>query len=201
MKTILTFSLSIILGMGWLSLPVKAYPPAVGITGNSPSCLACHISNGPWNDNADMIVDILDKDTKVSLKQQDGSFLIEVLKNQTRKVLTILGRKAGEKAEIPNRNAWLYVDQSIIGKTNFSTFPTGWEVNLPMACRLVGDKSDKYPGAALTVLPMSIRATDNAQNGTVMLQVMLTKGEAVKGKAKEGMIGNYYERQIHLVVK
>jgi hypothetical protein len=112
-----------------------------------------------------------------------------------------MGRKAGDKADSPYRNAWLYVDPKTIGSGSLSTFPAGWEVNLPMACRLVGDALENYVGARVTVLPMTIRATETAQNGTLILQAMLTKGESVKGKAKEGMMGNYYERTVKLTVK
>jgi hypothetical protein len=47
---------------------------------------------------------------------------------------------------------------------------------------------------------MSIRAGDDAQDTELQLQVMLTRGESVKGKAKEGMKGNYFERIIRLKV-
>lgn len=73
-------------------------------------------------------------------------------------------------------------------------------MNLPMACRIVGDKLEGYGGAKITVLPMSIRPGDDAQDAELMLQVMLTKGESVKGKAKEGMVGNYFEKIVHLKV-
>ena len=42
--------------------------------------------------------------------------------------------------------------------------------------------------------------TDNAADATVMLQVMLTKGETVKGNAKQGMTANYFERTLRLKV-
>lgn len=182
---------------------VKAfsYPPAVGILGNSPNCLTCHVSNGPWAEDEFLIVDILEKETKKSLMQADGTFLIEVSRNETRTVLTVIGRKAGDGAEAPYRHAWLYVDPQTIGNAALSKFPPGWEVNLPMACRIVGDSADAYPGARLTVLPMSIHPTETAQNGSLTLQVMLTKGDAVKGKAKEGIMGNYHEREVTLFVK
>ena len=41
---------------------------------------------------------------------------------------------------------------------------------------------------------------DDAQDAELKLQVMLTKGESVKGKAKEGMMGNYFERLVRLKV-
>ena len=201
MRMAKSIGLGMILAVGFLSSPARAYPPAVGILGNSPNCLTCHVSNGPWPEDANQIVDILDKETKTSLKQADGSFLIEVPRYQTRTVLTVLGRKVDDPQPAPYRNAWLYVDPQTIGSGLLSTFPVGWEVNLPMACRLVGDKSEIYPAAQISVLPMSLRPTETAQNGTLVLQAMLTKGESVKGKAKEGMTGNYYERTVRLVVK
>ena len=82
-----------------------------------------------------------------------------------------------------------------------SKFAAGWEVNLPMACRLVGDKLDSYPGAKGTILPLSVRPTDAASDATITLQVMLTSGKTVKGKANEGMVGNYFERILHLKVE
>lgn len=73
-------------------------------------------------------------------------------------------------------------------------------MNLPASCRIVGDALDVYPGARITVLPMSIRPSDGAQDAEVVLQVMLTKGESVKGRAREGMIGSYFERKVKLKV-
>ncbi len=201
MKKVVLLVPGLILGISLFHFAVYAYPPAVGITGNSPNCLACHVSNGPWADDEYLVLDILDKESGSSLRQADGSFVVEVPRNQTRTVLTVMGRKSGDNTNAPYRNAWLYVDPSTIGNAGFSTFPAGWEVNLPMACRIVGDKSDSFPGAAVTVLPMRLRATDAAQDGVLMLQAMLTYGEAVKGKANEGMIGNYYERIVQLLVK
>ncbi|HEX7343296.1 MAG TPA: hypothetical protein VF398_03470, partial [bacterium] len=133
------------------SIPAAAYPPAVGILGSSPNCLTCHVSNGPWQEDEFLILDVLDKETKQSLKHLDGTFLLEVPKGQTRTVLTVMGRRAGDKAELPYRNAWLYVDPQTIGSGTLSTFPAGWEVNLPMACRIIGDVVENYPGAKVTV--------------------------------------------------
>ena len=196
-----SIGLGMILAVGFLSAPTGAYPPAVGILGNSPNCLACHVSNGPWSEDEFLIMDIRDKETKASLKQSDGSFKIEVARGEKRTLLTVIGRAAEDSIEAPYRNAWLYVDSKTIGAGTLSTFPAGWEVNLPMACRIVGDVVETHPGAKVTVLPMTIRATETAQNGILTLQAMLTKGEAVKGKAKEGMIGNYFERKVFLVIK
>ena len=45
----------------------SAYPPAVGILGESRDCLACHAENGPWVDEAGTIVDIVDAATGKSI--------------------------------------------------------------------------------------------------------------------------------------
>ncbi len=177
-----------------------SYPPAVGIVGKSKNCLVCHANNGPWQDEKSTIIDILDKETKKSLKQADSSFLIEVQRGEIRTVLTVIGRKKGDKAEAPYRNAWLYVDPRRIKSNSLSKFAPGWSVNLPMACRIVGDKLGGFEEAKITALPMSIRPGDDAQDTELQLQVMLTRGESVKGKAKKGMKGNYFERIIRLKV-
>ncbi|NIO19329.1 MAG: hypothetical protein GTN76_00930 [Candidatus Aenigmarchaeota archaeon] len=179
---------------------IFSYPPAVGIVGKAKNCLVCHVNNGPWQDMENTIIDILDKKTKKSFIQADGSFLIEALRGKTTTFLTVIGRKRGDKAEAPYRNAWLYVDPERIKSDSLSKFAPGWNVNLPMACRIVGDNLEGFEGAKITALPMSIRAGDDAQDAELLLQVMMTKGESVKGKAKEGMIGNYFERFVRLKV-
>ena len=184
-----------------LGSALSAYPPAVGILGKSQNCLSCHVNNGDWVDGPDLVIDILDKNTNTSLKQPDGSFLLAVKRGQTATVLTVIGYRTTDEKLIPYRNAWLFVDTARISASSLSKFASGWEVNLPMACRLVGDKLDGYPDAHLTVLPMTVRPTDAAGDGTVTLQVMLTKGESVKGKAREGMIGSYFERTLRLKVE
>ncbi|MBU0519459.1 hypothetical protein KKA00_10285 [bacterium] len=177
-----------------------AYPPAVGILGDAENCLVCHVSNGPWGNEEAIIIDIIDRDTKGSLKQADGSFLIEAKRGETKTVLTVIGRSKSDTEEAPYRNAWLYLDPET-SSASLSKFAPGWDVNLPMACRIVGDKIDVYEDARITVLPMSIRPNDAAQESELVLQVMLTKGEAVKGKPKEGITGNYFERKVCLIVK
>ena len=177
-----------------------SYPPAVGLLGKSKNCLVCHANNGPWQDEENTIIDILDKETKKSLAQPDGSFLIEAQRGQIKTVLTVIGRKKKDKEEAPYRNAWLYVDAKRIKNNSLLKFAPGWSVNLPMACRIVGDKLGGFNGAKITVLPMSVRPGDDAQDTELTLQVMMTKGESVKGKAKEGMKGNYFERVVRLKV-
>lgn len=179
---------------------VIAYPPAVGILGKSQNCLDCHINNGSWVDGSDLIIDIIDKNTNTSLRQPDGSFLLTVKRNEAVTVLTLIGYKTSDENLIPYRNAWLYTDPNRIESSSLSKLPPGWEANLPMACRIVGDKFESHPDARLTVLPMTIRPSDSAIDGTVTLQVMLTGGETAKGNPKKGMIGNYFERIVHLRV-
>ena len=192
LKGIIT--VAIILG----SSSAQAYPPAVGILGQSPACTTCHVSNGPWTDEARTIIDIVDGDTKQSLRSEDGSFLIEVHRGDTRTLLTVIG--CAKECAPPLRNAWLYVDPQQIATSGLSKFAPGWDVNLPMACRIVGDKLDAYPDTHITVLPMTVRPMDAARNAALELQVMLTKGESVKGKAKEGLISNYFVRTVNLKV-
>jgi hypothetical protein len=178
----------------------RAYPPAVGILGKAKNCMACHVNNGPWKDDAKTIIEVLDADTKKSLRQDNGSFLIEAKRGMARTVLTVIGRGKGDAVEAPYRNAWLYLDPTTVESAVLSKFAPGWDVNLPMSCRLVGDLLAGFEEAKVSVLPMTIRPTDAARDGELILQVMLTKGEAVKGKAREGMIGSYFERKVRLKV-
>jgi hypothetical protein len=178
-----------------------AYPPAVGILTNSKNCLSCHTNNGQWNDDEKTIIDILDKDTKKSFKQPDGTFLIETKRWEQKTVLTVIGRKKDNAIPVPYRNAWLYIDPTTIGTNSLSKFAPGWDVNLPISCRLVGDKLPGYENADITSLPMTIQPLSNAKDAEMQLQVMLTKGESMKGNAQEGMSGNYFERKVILRVK
>ena len=178
-----------------------AYPPAVGILSNSKNCMSCHSNNGPWKEDNKLIIDILDMDTKKSLKQPNGSFLIEIERWEQKTVLTVIGHKRDNSVAVPYRNDWLYIDPQTIGTYSLSKFAPDWDVNLPMACRVVGDKLLGYEDAYITSLPMTIQPLNNAKNAELQLQVMLTKGESVKGNAQEGMSGNYFERKVKLVVK
>jgi hypothetical protein len=177
-----------------------AYPPAVGILGKATNCLACHVSNGPWKDDDTTVIDILDRDTRGSLRRADNSFQLEVTRGQVRTVLTVIGVRGPPGIETPYRNAWLYVDPRTIGSSALSKFAPGWEVNLPMSCRITGDAVEGYEGAHVSVLPMSLRPSDAAQDTEIVLQVMLTRGDSVKGRAKEGMLGSYFERRVALRV-
>ncbi len=178
-----------------------AYPPAVGILSNSKNCVSCHVNNGPWKDDENTIIDILDKDTKASLKQSDGTFLIETKRGEPKTVLTIVGSKKHKSIPAAFRNAWLYIDPSTIGTNSLSKFAPDWEVNLPMSCRLVGDNLPGYEDAHITSLPMTINSLPDAKDAEISLQVMLTKGESVKGNAQAGMTGSYFERKVKLKVK
>lgn len=194
---IVASAIASLLGCGQLSF---AYPPAVGILGKAENCLACHLDNGPWNDERQTIIDLLDQNSLQSLMQADGTFMITARRGEVRTLLTVIGRKDGDTAEPPYRNAWLFVDPQRIQSDSLSKFATGWEVNLPMACRIVGDELQGFEGGAITALPMRVRPGDDAKNAELRLQVMLTKGESVKGKGDEGMTGNYFERVVHLKV-
>lgn len=178
-----------------------AYPPSVGILTNSKNCMSCHPNNGNWKDESKIIIDILDKETKKSFKQPDGSFLIETKKGEQKTVLTIIGSKKDKSVSAPYRNAWLYIDPTTIGTNSLSKFAAGWDVNLPMSCRLVGDNLPGYENADITSLPMTIQPLSNAKDAEIQLQVMLTKGESVKGNAQEGMLGNYFEKKVILKIK
>lgn len=184
-----------------IAISAMAYPPAVGILGKSKNCLVCHKNNGEWVDGPELVIDIVDKETKKSLLQPNGSFLLTVKRGQTATVLTVIGYKTDDTTLIPYRNGWIYIDKDRIRLSVLSKFPAGWEVNLPMACRIVGDKLDAYPGVHGTMLPMTIRPPDAASNAVVTLQVMLTKGETVKGKAKQGMVGSFFERTLFLKIE
>jgi hypothetical protein len=177
-----------------------AYPPAVGIVGKSRDCMECHAENGPWTDDARTIIDIVDAETGESFRQSDGQFLIEVERGRTRTLVTHIGWAAGDETPAPVRNAWLYIDPSQIGTGSLSKFAPGWSVNLPMACRIVGDEVKGYPGAAMTALPMTLRPGDAAQPAKLELQVMLTAGDSAKGNPNTWLKGNYHMRKIELRV-
>jgi len=163
--------------------------------------MSCHVNNGPWKDDGKTIIDILDRESKKSFRQPDGSFLIEAIRNEQKTVLTIIGRIKDHSIETPYRNAWLYIDPSTIGTKSLSKFAPGWDVNLPMSCRIVGDTLTGYENTHLTSLPMTIQPLNNAKNTEIQLQVMLTKGESLKGNPQEGMLGSYFERKIILRIQ
>lgn len=200
MKKTCTIAIAGILALVLSSSILYGYPPAVGIVGPSRSCMSCHVNNGPWKDENMTIIDILDAKTKKSLQTDNGSFLIEVSRWQTRTVLTVIGRKKGDAEPSPYRNAWLYVDPTRIKTTALSKFAAGWSVNLPLSCRLVGDRLEGFEGAKITAAGMTIRPTDTARDAELELQVMLTSGESVKRKPKKGLRSNYLVRTVHLKV-
>lgn len=201
MKTKLTFVLVIFFLYSIISVTsLLSYPPAVGILGKSKSCMSCHVNNGPWSDEQKTIIDILDKETGKSFFQPDGTFLIEVKRGMQKTLITVIGRQKDDALPAPYRNAWLYIDPTMIESSSLSKFAPGWDVNLPMSCRLVGDTAPGYENANITSLPVTIQPRDYAKDAELQLQVMLTKGESVKGNPKKGMKGNYFERKVRLVV-
>ncbi len=184
-----------------LNYTAFSYPPAVGLLGKAKSCMSCHVNNGPWTDAEKTIIDIVDKETMKSLRQSDGTFLAEVKRGQQKTLLTVIGRTKDDVSPAPYRNAWIYIDPSRIETNSLSKFAPGWGVNLQMSCRVVGDNFPLYEGAKITALPMTIQPYDDANDAELQLQVMLTSGEAVKGDAKSGMLGNYFERKVFLKVR
>ena len=176
-----------------------AYPPGVGILSKSKNCLACHANNGPWTDEGKTIIDIVEKDSRKSFRQPDGSFLLQIKRHEPLTVRTVIGYKK-DGAIAPYRNGWIYIDPTTIESSSLSKFAPGWDVNLPASCRLVGDKLEGYEDFDLSVLPMTIRPLDSARDAQIILQGMLTRGESVKGKGKEGMIGMYFERIVNIKV-
>lgn len=183
------------------SPPALAYPPAVGTLGKSRDCMSCHTSDGPWKDDRNLIIDLLDKETGRSLRDEDGAFLISVKPEQTRTLLVVLGRAQGDTMPIPHRNGWIFVDPALINRDHLgSKFAPGWETDLSMSCRLIGDIHPAYEGAKITVLPLTIRATGAAKDAEVEWQILMTRGEAVKGDAKQGLVQNYFARKVRLNV-
>lgn len=177
-----------------------AYPPAVGIVSPATSCISCHADNGPWQDEGKLIIDLLDKASMESLKQPDGSFLIEMARGERQTVLTVIGWVKGDEAP-PEKNGWLYVDLATIETDALSKFAAGWAVNLPLGCRVVGDSLAGYEGISITSAAMTVEPGDDAADAEVVLQVMLTKGEPTKGNPNEGMFANYFERIVVLKVR
>jgi hypothetical protein len=165
--------------------------------GNSQNCLSCHVENGPWKDDEMAAVDILDKATGKSLRQADGSFLMETHRNESKTILLVLGRKADDDAEPPTRNGWIFVDHK---SSTLSKFAPGWQANAQYGCRVVGDTITGFEGARVTVTPMTMVAGENAGDAEITLHAMMTKGTGVKGKPKEGLTLNYFERKLMLKV-
>jgi hypothetical protein len=194
----------VILALGLIvwSSSAWAYPPAVGIVGKAKNCLVCHINNGPWQDDQQMVVDLLDAKTKQSFKQADGSFLIKAERHVPKTVLAVLGRAKGDPALAPTRNGWLFIDpQRISEESPSNKFPKGWEVNQSLGCRMVGDPLPGYEGSALTVASMTLLATAQAKEVQMEWQAMLARGESVKGKAREGLQSTTVVKKVKLVVK
>ena len=175
------------------------YPPGVGVTTNSRSCMSCHVENGPWDDDG-TIIDMVDKATMSSLRQPDGTFVLKVKRGERSTVLTVIGRKAGDTAARPYRNGWTYIDPTRIGTGSISKFAPGWSVDLQMSCRLVGDQLPAFEGTSISALPMTVMPLDDAKDSEIELQLMLTSGEAVKGNAALGITGNYFVRTVKLDV-
>jgi hypothetical protein len=195
-------TLLVVLAGGVLSAApaAHAYPPGVGILTAHRDCLGCHAQSGTWSEGRHTIVDILDAETRRSLRSRDGRFVIEVPRGERKTVITLIGRAAGDPAPPAERHAWLFVAPSQIGTSSLSKFAPGWDVDLSMACRVVGDTAPEYPGARLTALPMTIRPGDAAGESELELQMMLVSGDGTKGSALQGLTTNYLVRRVRLRV-
>ena len=183
-----------------LSQFAAASPPAVGIIGNARSCMTCHVSNGSWTEGPGLVIDLIDKDTQQSLRQPDGSFLLTAKRGTAKTVMAVIGYSGLAPDQSPYRNGWIFVDSTTIGNSSLSKFAPGWEINLAYGCKIAGDKVAAYPDAALTSAPITILPTETAKDGEVTFQMLMTRGESVKGRAKEGLTGNFHARAVHLHV-
>jgi hypothetical protein len=164
--------------------------------------MACHANDGPWRDDASLIIDLVDRETGRSHRRRDGTFLTSAKPEQKRTVFIVVGRASGDSAPVPLRNGWIFVDPALINREHLgSKFAPGWEADLIMSCRLVGDTYKGYEGAKLTVLPLTLRPTGAAKDAEVEWQVLVTGGEAVKGDAKQGLVQKYFERRVRLRVE
>jgi hypothetical protein len=199
MMKILTMMIIAVLVSGF-AMSTQEYPPGVGVLSDARSCISCHADNGPWNKDDRTIIDLLDQDTKASLRQPDGSFAMEVPRGQRRTVLTVIGRPKSDTLPVPYRNGWTYIDPQRIGTGSISKFAPGWAVDLQMACRLVGDQLPGFEDAHITVLPMTVMPLDDARDADVELQFMLTSGDSGKGAAMHHMLGSYFVRTVTLKV-
>jgi len=198
MRNLLTLG-TIVAGL-LASISCPASPPAVGLASDARSCLACHANTGPWSESPGLIFDMLDKTTMKSLRQPDGAFEITAKRGVPVSVITVLGYEVQEKMLSPHRNGWIFVDTTMIGTNSVSKFAPGWEADVLYGCKIVGDKSPAYPQGAITTAPLTVRPTDLAKDAEISWQVMLTSGEAVKGKPKEGLVSNYFTRTVRLKV-
>src|SRR3989304_8848651 len=165
-----TFVLPVVVIVMLFTQKAFPYPPGVGILGKAKSCMSCHVNNGPWTDEQKTIIDILDKETMKSIRQPDGTFLLDVKRNQPRTLLTVIGRTKADDAPTPYRNAWLYIDPTRIETNSLSKFAPGWAVNLQMSCRLIGDGLPGVEGAKISALPMTIQPLDDAKDAELQLQ-------------------------------
>ncbi len=98
--------------------------------------MSCHVNNGPWKDENNLIIDVLDMETKKSLKQPDGSFLIETKRREQKTVLTVIGQKKDKTVSVPYRNAWLYIDTAATGKGPTFSVPVTPINRILNPCRL-----------------------------------------------------------------
>lgn len=172
---------------------VSAYP-AASLEGRQKSCLSCHKNTGPWKDESKIVIDIIDPQTGESFKQEDGSFLIEVKRDEVRRVKTVLG-VSSDLEWVPEFVAWLYADPEEIQRAPESSlkFAPNWEVNRPFCGKRVAGTVKGFEGKKVATLTMSLRPLKEAKDADISLQVLFKSFDRT-------LVGNYYERKVNLRV-
>lgn len=174
-----------------LARSIMSYPTAP-IVGRQTSCLNCHKNTGPWTDEAKTIIEMLDSQTGESLKQKDGSFLITVKRNEIKTVQVVFG-VTGDVEKAPECISWCFVDPIEQKQSSDASnkFAPHWEVNAQYGGRFVGDKVKGYETHKIVASTMSLRPTEKAKDGKLVLQVLFPI-------AFRGLDGNYFEKQVTL---
>ncbi len=171
------------------------YPwPAVPLEGRQKNCLSCHLNTCPWNEEEKIIIDIRDPKTGTSFHKQDGSFHVPVRKGEERRVLVVLGVEP-TYSWIPEWTAWLFVHPEALQKDPESSlkFAPKWEVNRTYCGKRLGESVKGFEGKKVAAITMTLRPLKGAKDETVLLQVLFKSGDRT-------MVGNYYEREVHLQV-
>lgn len=185
---------AIVTALTWaLARSLLSYPTAP-IVGRNTTCLNCHKNTGPWQDEAKAIIEILDPQTGQSLKQKDGSFLIAAKRNEVKSVQMVFG-VTGDTEKVPECISWCLVDpvEQRQGSDASNKFAPHWEVNAQYGGRFVGDKVKGYEAHKVVASTMSLRATEKAKDGALVLQVLFPV-------AFRGLDGNYFEKKVTLKI-
>lgn len=194
MQSKLLFSIILMTGIvALITTGIFAFP-AASLEGRQKSCLSCHKNTGPWKDESKIVIDIIDPETGKSFKQEDGSFLIPVKRDEVRRVKTVLG-VSSDLEWVPECVAWLYVDPEELQKAPESSlkFAPHWEVNRPFCGKRVVETIKGFEDKKVASLTMSIRPSKEAKDANVLLQVLFKSFDRT-------LVGNYFERKVNLKV-